>query len=400
MPNYYVSASRGSDSTGAGTATNPWATIGKAIDGGVSPGPAITLPPSGTTRVIVEPGVYREGLTLRLSPSTTAPLVITGDPDGSLFAAGGAADSKTGVVEWLAWTDDLTAMNASALVVSGKSNVTIEKFTIEGGSRNNSPYPGSAIDLPGATNITIRDCVLVGCHDAALDASVLRATATAGTTLNLLLERSEVVCGGDTTNGLRVLAPEHSSDYDVGVAVLNCLFRNGRDQIRLEKSGGTGGKVARGMRVAGCTFLGDSTSASVRADKWTGAAASPLIVVRLCVFAHNRRSVSGEDASYIDEDYNFFTGGAPRWNTNAGANSKIGLPRLNFSADRPAGGRPRPSAEPLAGSPLLAFGARPADLAVDMLGRPRPDPCAAGCLERAAPVGGGTAPTYIFQTEG
>jgi len=398
MADYYVS-NDGSDSTGDGTALNPWATVNKAIGSGKGVGETLAEP----TTLNVEPGVYREAVTLGVTPSESAPLTIRGDVDGSAFAAGGASNPKTGVVEWLAWTDDLTAMNASALAVSGKSHVTIEKFTIEGGSRNSSPQPGSAIDLAICSNVTIRDCTLVGCHDSSTDASVVRATTTAGTALNLLVERCEVVCGGDTTNGIRVLAPEHTEEYGLGATVANCLFRNGRDQLRVEKSSGSG-SVANGVMVIGCTFLGDATSASVRADKWSAVAASPILVVRLCVFGHNRRSVSGEDASYVDEDYNLFTGSGPRWNTNAGANSKIGLPRINFGSDRVAGGRLRPIAEPLEGSPALAFGPRPTGLTVDMLGRARPDPCAAGCLERAEPPGGGDSPaptiTYLFQTEG
>lgn len=394
MADYFISPTDGSDSTGTGAWDNPWKTVGKAIGASA----AITLPGSGLTRVVIEGGaIVRETVTLGLSPSAGAPLAIVGDVDGAILGAAGAANPKTGDVSWRAWTSDTAVMNASALVISGKSYVTLENLRVVGGTRNSTPYPGSAIDLDGATNITIRDCELIGHHDPSASTSVVRLTVAAGANANVLIERCLFVGASDGQNGLRIVADEHSADYDTGVVVRNCLFQYARDGIRLEKGSGSGGGAATGLQITGVTIAGAiaSSGSGVRVLGWA-ASAEPMAVIRLCAVVSSRIGFAASDASQVDEDYNFLHSGFPRSNVSIGANSLVGFPGLNFS------GKTRPFAEPLAGSPVLEFAARPAGLDVDLYGRERPDPCAAGCLERVDPADpdepGGI--TYIFQTEG
>lgn len=393
MANFFVSSSSGSDSTGDGSGLNPWKTVDKAIGSGA----AVGATPAEPVMLVVEPGVYRENVTLGITPSSGAPLTIKGDSDGSLFGAAGVSSPKTGDVSWRAWSSDTTVMNASALAISGKSYVTLEDLRIVGGTRNSTPYPGSAVDLDGATHITIRDCELIGHYDPSTSSSVMRLTVAAGTNANVLIERCLIVGSSDGQNGLRIVADEHSTNYSMGVIVRTCQFQYARDSIRLERGATSAGGVAKGLEITGVTILGAiaASGAGVRVMGW-GAASEAMVVVRNCLIGNSRICLAGADLSQVNENYNLLHSNSPRSNVAAGANSVTGYPGLSFS------GRTRVYGEPLAGSPALAFAPRLPGQEVDLYGRERPDPCAAGCLERVDPEppepGGDTI--YIFQTEG
>ena len=152
MAKYFISVESGDDDTGDGTANNPWATVGKAIDGGTTPGPAIApWPEAEPVELVLEPGIYREAVQCRVTPTEASPLRITGDFDGSLFAAGGKANPKTGRVHWRSLSDEATRIGAAALNLAGRSNVKLSRIHFAGAST----FRDSALNLTNASRIDL-----------------------------------------------------------------------------------------------------------------------------------------------------------------------------------------------------------------------------------------------------
>ncbi|MDR3582580.1 MAG: hypothetical protein P4L67_04875 [Candidatus Pacebacteria bacterium] len=355
MALYYVSSSRGSDSTGTGSATNPWQTIGAAI----GPTPKITL--SGTGDVVyVEPGTpYREIVTLSLSPTLAGPLSIIGDCDGTGFLAGGYATPATGQVEWLGWSNDTTALTATAtLYATGKSYVTIQGFQITG---SNTSQAACALYVTGVwSNWTVANCILIP-HQ--LKTVTCWFDGTAGAAMNLTFTQNTVVSptGGI---GVEIRPPLHTAEYSLGNLIQNSLFYGGGSGARLTQTG-SGSFLATGQTIQNCSFVfGGGASA------YTSSAVTLTTKIGIygCYFFNG--SVSANNTSVIDEDYNDFYVTTPRTAVSIGAHSRIAAnPRLNFGGERLVGLSPRPFMEPLDGSPQLGFGNGGTPPAVDISGR-------------------------------
>lgn len=387
MADYFIS-NDGSDSTGDGSAANPWATVGKAIDGGGVP--AITLPGAGATRVILRGGdVFREAVTCRLAPTAAAPLEIVGDYDGALFGAAGVANPQKGVVEIRAWLNDTTTAGGSAIDLNGASYLTLSRLKLTAGG-------SVAVTATGSTNLTIRDCLLVGARH---QRRLLILSVAAGVPANVTVERCAFICqppamSGGNTQSVSISAATAATGYDAAVRFDSCEFHSGRVAVEVALTG-TDVAVPTGFAVRGCTFLGSNTAVSVIGS----AVASKVADVVACHFETCQIALSATASGQIIEDYNVIGAGS-RTNVAAGANSVFGpRPSLSFGDSQFFGEAARPFLEPDADSPLLGFAVRPAGLLTDLLGRARPDPCAAGCLERVDPTPSGGA-TYIFQTEG
>jgi nitrous oxidase accessory protein NosD len=76
---FYVSTS-GNDSTGTGSAGNPWRTIQKAAD---------SIEPGST--VLIQPGTYREAVEIRIEAMTDSPVIFRGDGAGVVIDADSVA---------------------------------------------------------------------------------------------------------------------------------------------------------------------------------------------------------------------------------------------------------------------------------------------------------------------
>jgi len=381
MADYFVSAD-GSDATGDGSAANPWATVGKAIGSG---GGATADEPNN---VILRGGdLFREAISTGVSPSPSAPLRVVGDHDGSLFKAAGGVGG-VGLPEIRAWSADNAPISGSAIAMNTKTDVTVERVSLTGGSSG----AGSGVYLGDCARITIRDCV-INSYPSRYGVTIN------GDSVDVLIDGC--IIDASSGSGVRVIRQAAAADYVVNITARNCLFLGGAASgafgaFIVERTGSTDAGGPTGVEVVGCTFVGSRGSA-VRAYNWS---ASPkIITVRMCLFLACQTGVSASANGSVDEDYNLFHDGTPRANVDAGANSRTDLyPALTRGAAGFAGQPLRPMYEPQENSPALAFGPRPTGLTVDMLGRERPDPCAAGCLERADPPGGNGA-TYLFMTE-
>lgn len=400
MAKYFISSDDGDDSTGDGTANNPWATVGKAIDGGTTPGPAIApWPEAEPVELVLEPGIYREAVQCRVTPTESSPLKITGDFDGSLFAAGGKANPKTGRVHWRSLSDEATRIGAAALNLTGRSDVKLSRIHFAGTSNSGD----SSLHLASVARIDVEDCVFVaGVRNSSY---AVRMVLEGGLAAHVAFRRCRFVGAGSASSlGLRVEAEAHEDDYDAAILVEACLFQGSADGIRIYLTGGSGTGMPTGIMVQSCSFLSSGTGVHAFGGLAT-VPSIPSVTIRDTLIAWHGASIRAGAVGQVDEDGNILASDTPRVNTSVGANSVVLLnPAVNLiGAPEPDGFRP--FGEPMADSMILGFGAFGTTPALDLLGRPYADPPACGALERVEPEEPEPDPepggiTYIFQTEG
>lgn len=396
MADYFI-ATTGSDSTGAGTAVNPWKTFGKAIGSGKAIGATLSTP----TRLVVEPGIYREQPKVEVSPSASAPLTIRGDFDGSLFAAGGKANPKTGLVDIRGWTDDWTSMPSGTkyetLDISGKSHVTLERIRVIAG---NSDYPYALI-ADGCDDITVRDCVFVGAYAGTQYAqSVVYFGAPAASPVTLLMERCVVVGVGLQNVAPLVIKASRAvaATLACDIKIRACLIFGGVNGFVFGTNGGSG-LPPSGLTVQNCTIQATSGS-GIAIHVGEAALAAPAATIRdTIVLVNNGVAINAGHVSHVNENYNLLNATSPRGNTAVGANTKVmTAPALDWLAAVASGGPNRPFLEPDATSPAIGWGSHGSTPTADLLGREWSANPACGALERVdpAPTGSGRFPHYLI----
>ncbi len=375
MAKYYVSAARGNDATGSGTALNPWKTISKAI--GATP--AITLSGSGD-ELYIEPGLYRERVILGLYPTAASPFAVIGDSDGAGFLAGGYSTPKTGLVDWRAWSSDTSAISSACLDASGQNHVSLRCMKLTGGSSTTA----SLVRLVDCVGWALQD--LIGLPSAGSGTSV-RIELTTGLSTNVLIERCDFA--GTLTgshNCINFIVPESTAEIDLASVIRNCRFIGGYAGIFIARNGGTGGFVARGLTVQSNTFISLSRAVSV----YEGQSYTPSAPIGVYgnLFLLGGRGVSAGVAGQIVENGNVFNCTLPRTNVAVGADSSTSMaPTVDWGDGRLIGLPLRPFGEPVAGSPLGGFGNFGTVPSVDLMGRARPEGYAStniavGAMER------------------
>lgn len=361
MNSYYVSAGRGSDSTGTGTALNPWKTIAKAI----GPVASASLGANGA-RVYIEPGTYYEAFTLGLTPTASARLEIIGDCDGAGFFSGGYTTPATGIVDWSAWANDTTALGTACITSGGKSYVTIRRIKMIG-----SISSTSCIEVGIGREWSIYDCILLP-HTGftAISFGSGPTPTTAG--VNAIVERCDFYHGGNNAGrSLRVQVAEAAAEYSINIVMRNCRSWGGCGLL-LAKGSSTGlGYLATGLQITHCSFFGPN-GLSIYAGE-SILLSSPVSVVG-CII-HGNIGITAGNTSHVSEDYNaFHCTSTARQNVTAGANSSAGLrPAIDFGDGRLVGTPLRPQGEPVAKSPLGGFVASPLSPMTDLTGRARPE---------------------------
>ena len=164
MPNYYVRPDGSNANAGTGqSAGQAWQTLQYALT-------TATLG-AGVNTIYMAPGIYRETVTINITPSVTNTLVIEGDPTCLQFSG-----ITPGIVRLTNMASDTGAYStASAITGVSKTYTTIKKLCIEGtitfsGSSNNltitqcqlAIMPAGAqpwVDLAVNGNVTISNCI-------------------------------------------------------------------------------------------------------------------------------------------------------------------------------------------------------------------------------------------------
>ena len=223
MPNYYVRPDGSNANTGTGqSAGQAWQTLQYALTNA-------TLG-AGVNTIYMAPGIYRETVTINITPSVTNTLVIEGDPTCLQFSG-----ITPGIVRLTNMASDTGAYSsASAITGVSKTYTTIKKLCVEGtitfsGSSNNltitqcqlvvMPATQNAwVDLTVNGNVTISNCIehcLVTSYSAAPIAGnnfVLTNNAQVSFFDNLVMAMF--------SNGLAIF----SATTGCNVNVYNCTF--------------------------------------------------------------------------------------------------------------------------------------------------------------------------------
>lgn len=399
MTDYYLNPVDGNDgANGLGPdplhATNkPWKTLTKALGAaGIASG----------DRVFLSPGTFRETVAVAMT-SAVAETKVLGDPfnEKGFKTAGGTFVAPGPVVLSAFTTNDKTAPSGTTLFnFSGRDFLTFERIMFVGGSATAMLTATTTT----STNVVFRDCALIpGIAD-----QVLAATTVFGTGLSWLFER----CYFGPTRvaaGLTFTAPTGAgSDYDLDVTIRDSVFlETGTTRVIGLVTTGAGAQKPGGIEVRNCSNIG---SASFFAITTALAATSiPCVVDNCMIFCGNSTALTVNGAGglgSLTEDYNLIYAITPRSNVNTGAhtvtNASYAL-LFHFGQERIWGSPvPRAFLEPLAGSPLLAFGNDGSQQATDVRGKPRPaggaSPLpAVGGYERGntaapdpSPIGGGS----------
>jgi hypothetical protein len=382
MATYYVSTSTGSDSTGDGLSpSTAWKTIGKAIGSS----PAITLSGSGDT-LYIAPGVYREAVTLSLSPTAAGPLTVAGDPTGVVFGV------APGVVDWRGWSTDTTVIAGSSTFSStNKSYVTLRNVKIIGAGDTGK----SCLLVTGTcSNWTVQDCVFVapmGCVGVVF--SVNGAAAW-----NSVFERCDVY--GNTQTLLSLLAQTATTEYSLGMMIANCRFWGRGNGLTVGVvGGGTGTAIATGVTIQNCRFDGQNNAVVIYSTTSTNM--TTPIGVYGSYFYGCQTGLLANNNTQVAENGNVISCAVARTSVNIGTDSIVtACPAFDVNDGRLTGLPLRPFGEPSPVSPLLAFGNFGSTPAKDLWNQTRPATASAGPLEIETLPGGGGGSTYIFQVEG
>lgn len=375
MTQYYISPS-GNDATGDGLSpATAWQSWNKAVGSSA----AITLSGSGDT-LNVAPGIYREVVTFALTPSSSSPFTIKGDPTGAVFGV------SPGLPELRGWTTDTSIITGTGFKGLGVSYLTMQNVAVTGGTT------GAVGFLSDSTHLTIEDCIFVNSQNSAY--ALFYGMSTTDTPMNSTIRRC--TCVSTYYDAAGINPSLGSAEYDAGLLVENCQFFSRRNGISFI-AGGAGTFMPKGVSVVASGFYWNNTSIAFFA-----ATAINNTVPNTAYgnkFFGSTTGINANNTTQIIEDYNTFSCTTPRSNVNIGANSQSSpCPALNFGIERLTGEAPRPFGEPLATSPYLAFGNYTGVPTVDLYSQSRPATASSGALERDTFNTGGS--TYIFQTQG
>lgn len=338
MTTYYYVRKSGSDSNAGTSAGAAWATIGKALTGGMA---------SGDT-VYIGAGIYREAVTVSVAPTGTTNVI--GDVDG-------AKTGDAGEVRWTGMTTDFSGSSV-ALNNNSKNFLAFSNLVLQGGT-----FAAAVSGLGGHDN-SFTDCAFFG-------GSAISTTATVDTALNLTFERC-IVVSYSGNNALTFTLPTSAlADYDANVLIRNCLIQStGLNGVTVGSSGANSFKGG-GITLRSCTVCHASTGVSASG---TNLSTTFPINVYDCYIMQGTCLSSGRSGQIV-EDYNYLAGGTLRSNVTAGTHSNTitDTPQLlHWGQERIWGGQPRPFATPVRDSFLLGRGSQAGGPSVDMLNRPRP----------------------------
>ena len=202
MATYYVRTDGNNANAGTGPATNQaWQTIAYAFAN-------MTLT-TGTNYLYIAPGVYRESVSLGVTPTVTNTLVIAGDPTASQFSGVTANQVRiTGAAN-----DSSLNSNGTRIDTNAKPYVTIQDIVVEGATGGSSPTV-----LVSGSNTTIDRIVIYGIYQGGTVSSNLGVEAP-NTTANAITIRNSTFVGG--SYGMRLRAPVVTSGVS-GIVVQNC----------------------------------------------------------------------------------------------------------------------------------------------------------------------------------
>jgi hypothetical protein len=273
MATYYVRNDGSNANTGTGPATNQaWQTIAYAFAN-------MTLT-TGTNYLYIAPGVYRESVSLGVTPTATNTLVIAGDPTASQFS--GITPNQVRLTG--AANDSSTSPTGTRIDTNAKSYITIQDIVIEGAtSQTVSTF------IVSGTNTTINRVVVYAVYYAGTPSQSL-AIETPNTTNNQITIQNSTFIGGSI--GIRIRTPVATSGVS-GVIVQNCRIITGHNNstgIYLQPQSGT---TMSSVLITNC-FVIASTCVNTERGNTTD-----THFVQNCILAAGSTGISSGSTSVI-----------------------------------------------------------------------------------------------------
>jgi hypothetical protein len=208
MATYYVRTDGNDSNAGTGSATNQaWQTIAYAFAN-------MTLT-TGTNYLYIAPGVYRESLTLTVTPTASNTLVIAGDPTAAQFS--GVTPNQVRVTG-AADNSSVSTFGVTRIDTNTKPYVTIQDLVLEGSASGGAP-----VLLISGTNTIVNRVVVYGMLTGGSIGSNIQVEAP-NTTGNAITIRNSTIIGA--AYGMRLRSPVVTSGIS-GIAVENCRILTG-----------------------------------------------------------------------------------------------------------------------------------------------------------------------------
>lgn len=335
MPNYYVRPDGSNANAGTGPAINQaWQTLQYALTNA-------TLG-TGVNTIYIAPGIYRETVTINITPTSTNTLVIEGDPTCQQFTG-----VTAGIVRLTNMASDTGAFSTTSVITgASKTYTTIKKLCVEG----TITFSGSS------NNLTITQCQLVVMPAGAQ--TWLDLTLNGNATISNCIQHCLVTTSGGTAGGNNIVLTNNAqvSFFD---NVIMSMFGNG---FALS-SATTGCNV----NIYNCTFAGYFNFGIYARPTSTG-----CVTVRNCIIAGRgaNAALDSVPGGGIVEDYNrILYSGTLRSGPSAGTNTTTtGALGLDYGGAYLVGLSPQPFLGRMATSPNTAFGASSGAPAADLYG--------------------------------
>lgn len=380
--------------------------------------PFSTSPQSGDT-IYIGAGTYRAVYTITSSYGSS--WLLTGNTlrnpntfsfNGYLNIVGDVTGQYTGdagMVQLTAYTtNDKTAPTATAVInFAGKSNFRFSNIFLVGGSNAGGGMIQSV--STGTMNVQWLSCAfLLGNTASGFLVNWLGGVAQPA---NWLFDRC-FFSGSSSNGGMNIgYNTGGTYDWDLYWTVQNSTFVNGTSPSVFIS--GTAGGVGKANGVRLLNVYGGATTL-LKCNLLVLSTIFPSYVYGCFAQTGTGNAVNAGLLGQIVEDYNLFVSSAPRTLVTAGAHSISNgsySPLYHFGQEATWGGLMREFGEPLASSPLLAFGYPDGSFAAyDLLGRPRPAGGssflpAVGALERGSTAVQATTPapaagTHVWQGTG
>lgn len=405
MATYYVDFVNGADANNglgpdASHASNkPWKTITKALGAaGAASGDTIYLSPAGP---------FRETVSVAMTSAVAETLVIGDYANQQGFKTSAAVRVTPGPVIVTAFTtNDKTAPSGTTLLnLAGRDFLTFRNIMFVGGL--------SSIIVTAttqtSTNITFTDCAFLTPQGAG---GHMSATCAFNTPFNWLIDRCifSPTAAASALLFTLVTGTSPAADYDCGVVIRNCVFiASGITQTIRAVNSGTAAQKGGGLDIQNCLSIG--TQSSFLTTPATHISTTIPCTVNNCAIVGMGSAsslLSAGTSGQITENYNLLASTNTRTNVSTGANSISDgsyAPLYHFGQERIWGSLIRQFGEPMASSPLLAFGNDGNQTATDHRGVGHIRPAggasalpAVGAMDRAntfiadtSPIGNGTS---------
>ena len=238
MAIYYVRPDGSNANTGTGPATTQaWQTVQYALTNA-------TLT-TGVNYIYIAPGVYRESITLNITPTSSNTLVISGDPNATQFT--GVAQGVVRLTNFV--TDNTNPTSSRVFFSNSKSYFTLENIYIDG-IKTGDIIDGAMVDIKSCTDVTIRKMVIVN-HAYFDNFAAACAISTAASNTNIVIERSYFT----SQVGLIILLPSSGTVYNPQITIRNCHALGNCAGIMIAANGASVA-TSNGVNVYNCTIYG------------------------------------------------------------------------------------------------------------------------------------------------